>query len=47
MWRNGDAMVECFGGSKTALTIDGFLAEADTGSRALLRRCSCTAPAIG
>ncbi len=36
MWRNGDAMVECFGGSKTASTIDGFLAEADTGLRALL-----------
>jgi fatty-acyl-CoA synthase len=36
MWRNGDAMVECFGGSKTATTIDGFLAEADTGLRALL-----------
>jgi fatty-acyl-CoA synthase len=36
MWRNGDAMVECFGGSKTATTIDGFLAEANTGLRALL-----------
>jgi acyl-CoA synthetase (AMP-forming)/AMP-acid ligase II len=36
MWRNGDAMVECFGGSKTATTIDGFLAEASTGLRALL-----------
>jgi 3-oxocholest-4-en-26-oate---CoA ligase len=36
MWRNGDAMVECFGGSKTATTIDEFLAEANTGLRALL-----------
>jgi fatty-acyl-CoA synthase len=36
MWRNGDAMVECFGGSKTATTIDGFVAEAATGLRALL-----------
>jgi acyl-CoA synthetase (AMP-forming)/AMP-acid ligase II len=36
MWRNGDAMVECFGGSKTATTIEGFLAEAQTGLRALL-----------
>jgi fatty-acyl-CoA synthase len=36
MWRNGDAMVECFGGSKTATTIEGFLAEANTGLRALL-----------
>jgi 3-oxocholest-4-en-26-oate---CoA ligase len=36
MWRNGDAMVECFGGSKTATTIDGFVAEANTGLRALL-----------
>ncbi|HWM20521.1 MAG TPA: acyl-CoA synthetase [Ilumatobacteraceae bacterium] len=36
MWRNGDAMVECFGGSKTATTTDSFLAEANTGLRALL-----------
>ena len=36
MWRNGDAMVECFGGSKTATTIDEFVAEADTGLKALL-----------
>ncbi|MGH9133729.1 MAG: AMP-binding protein [Ilumatobacteraceae bacterium] len=36
LWRNGDAMVECFGGSKTATTVDGFVAEADTGLRALL-----------
>ena len=36
MWRNGDAMVECFGGSKTATTLDEFVAEADTGLKALL-----------
>jgi 3-oxocholest-4-en-26-oate---CoA ligase len=36
LWRNGDAMVECFGGSKTATTIEEFVAEADTGLRALL-----------
>ena len=36
MWRNGDAMVECFGGSKTASTIDEFVAEANTGLKALL-----------
>ena len=36
MWRNGDAMVECFGGSKTATSIEQFVAEADTGLRALL-----------
>ncbi len=36
MWRNGDAMVECFGGSKTATSIEQFVAEANTGLRALL-----------
>jgi 3-oxocholest-4-en-26-oate---CoA ligase len=36
LWRNGDAMVECFGGSKTATTLEEFVAEADTGLRALL-----------
>jgi len=36
MWRNGDAMVECFGGSKTALTVDDFVAEATGGLQALL-----------
>jgi 3-oxocholest-4-en-26-oate---CoA ligase len=36
LWRNGDAMVECFGGSKTATTIEEFIAEANTGLRALL-----------
>jgi len=36
MWRNGDAMVECFGGSKTATTVEEFVAEADTGLQALL-----------
>jgi 3-oxocholest-4-en-26-oate---CoA ligase len=36
MWRNGDAMVECFGGSKTAASIEQFVADANTGLRALL-----------
>ncbi len=36
MWRNGDAMVECFGGSQTATTIEEFVAEATTGLQALL-----------
>ncbi|MEO1058217.1 MAG: AMP-binding protein, partial [Actinomycetota bacterium] len=36
MWRNGDAMVECFGGSPTATTIDEFVDDATTGLRALL-----------
>ena len=36
MWRNGDAMVECFGGSRTAQTIDDFVAEANTRLQALL-----------
>jgi fatty-acyl-CoA synthase len=35
LWRNGDANVECFGGSR-ADTMDGVLAEANTGLRALL-----------
>jgi len=36
MWRNGDALVECFGGSRTAVTIDDFVAEANSGLQALL-----------
>ena len=36
MWRNGDAMVECFGGSQTATSIEEFVAEASTGLQALL-----------
>ncbi len=36
MWRNGDAMRECFGGSRTATTVEEFVADADTGLRALL-----------
>ncbi len=36
MWRNGDAMIECFGGSSTATSVDDFVAEANTGLRALL-----------
>jgi acyl-CoA synthetase (AMP-forming)/AMP-acid ligase II len=36
MWRNGDAMVECFGGSKTATSVEQFVAGANTGLRALL-----------
>jgi fatty-acyl-CoA synthase len=35
LWRNGDANVECFGGS-SSLTIDGVLAEATGGLKALL-----------
>jgi fatty-acyl-CoA synthase len=35
LWRNGDANTECFGGSRAA-TLDGVLAEATTGLRALL-----------
>ena len=48
LWRNGDAIVECFGGSKTAASIDEFVAAADCAVR---RRCwlhrSCTAPDTG
>ncbi len=36
MWRNGDAMVECFGGSKTAASVEEFVEQANTGLRALL-----------
>src|SRR6476646_10127099 len=36
MWRNGDAMVDCFGGSKTAASIADFVADASKGSRALI-----------
>lgn len=36
MWRNGDAMRECFGASKTATTVDEFVADAAEGQRALL-----------
>ena len=36
MWRNGDAMVECFGGSKTAATVDDFVTEATGALQALL-----------
>ncbi|MEM9514216.1 MAG: acyl-CoA synthetase [Actinomycetota bacterium] len=36
MWRNGDAMVECFGGSPAAATVDEFVDDATTGLRALL-----------
>ena len=36
LWRGGDAIVECFGGSKTATTLDEFAAEAVGGLRALL-----------
>ena len=35
LWRNADAVVECFGGSKTARTIEEFLAEANGAMRAL------------
>ncbi|MGB0111808.1 MAG: acyl-CoA synthetase [Ilumatobacteraceae bacterium] len=36
MWRNGDAMIECFGGSPTATSIEDFVAEAGGGLQALL-----------
>lgn len=35
LWRNADAVVECFGGSKTAVTIDEFLVEAVGAMRSL------------
>jgi len=35
LWRNADAVVECFGGSKTAQTLDEFIAEANVGLRSL------------
>ena len=35
LWRNGDANVECFGGSR-ATTLDGILAEATGGLKSLL-----------
>ncbi len=36
LWRSGDAVVECFGGSKTAASLDDFATEAVGGLRALL-----------
>jgi 3-oxocholest-4-en-26-oate---CoA ligase len=36
LWRNGDAMIECFGASPTASTVDAFVAEAAIGMRALI-----------
>lgn len=35
LWRNADAVVECFGGSKTATTVDEFLVEAVGAMRSL------------
>lgn len=35
LWRNADAVVECFGGSKTAASIDEFLVEATGAMRSL------------
>lgn len=35
MWRQADALVECFGGSRTASTVEEFIASA-TGRRALI-----------
>ncbi len=35
LWRNADAVVECFGGSKTAQTLDQFMAEVTGTMRAL------------
>ena len=36
LWRNGDAMIECFGGSPTARTLDDFVAGTDAGMKALI-----------
>lgn len=36
MWRNGDAMRACFGGSPTATSVDEFVAEANAGLKALI-----------
>ena len=36
LWRNGDAMIECFGGSPTATSPEEFVAEASSGMRALI-----------
>lgn len=35
LWRNADAVVECFGGSKTAQSLEEFITEANGGLRAL------------
>jgi len=35
MWRNGDAVTECFNGSRRATTVDDFVRAADTGLRSL------------
>jgi 3-oxocholest-4-en-26-oate---CoA ligase len=36
LWRNGDALVECFGGSAAAADVTGFVGEATGGFRALV-----------
>jgi acyl-CoA synthetase (AMP-forming)/AMP-acid ligase II len=36
LWRNGDAMVECFGGSPTAVTLEDWVSEATAELKALL-----------
>jgi fatty-acyl-CoA synthase len=36
LWRNGDALVECFGGPEHADTVDDYVAEATTPVKALL-----------
>jgi 3-oxocholest-4-en-26-oate---CoA ligase len=36
LWRNGDAIVECFGGSREATDVAGFVADADVGFRGLV-----------
>ena len=36
LWRGGDAIVECFGGSRTATNLEEFAAEADGSLQALL-----------
>jgi 3-oxocholest-4-en-26-oate---CoA ligase len=36
LWRNGDALVECFGGSPAATDVAGFVADARRGFKALV-----------
>ena len=36
MWRNGDAMIECFSGSPTAVTVEDFLRDANVQFRAII-----------
>lgn len=36
LWRNGDALTECFGGSRTAQSLDDFVAAAGSGQKVML-----------